>query len=108
MDTTYNPNPDWDGPQWLMETRAVRSALKAIGVEVPECLAGEPKDCGEPTWSHYAAYCSMLKMRAQFMLDMNLGDQPGPPGTGIPDLAEHYGEHVYRATLTNETRRWTS
>ncbi|MEU0770549.1 hypothetical protein [Streptomyces albogriseolus] len=100
MDSSYSPNPDWDNDDWHRETTAVRDALAALGVIVPTCLPGEPGDCGAPAWTHYAGYLALLKARTQTLILANLGEQPGPPDTGISNLAHHTGHHLYEEELS--------
>lgn len=89
--TQWRPaDSPWTGDQWIRETRGLRSALEALSIQVPHCLPGEPGDCGEPVWSHYATYAAMLRAYSQGMAEENLG--PGSPGA-------LFAEHVYQAEL---------
>lgn len=95
----WTPESEWTFEEWVFETRAVRDALAALGVQVPKCLPGEPEDCGESPWAHYASYLAILKANAQFMIETNLSHP-------APGVAVHYGENVYEHALEEARQDW--
>lgn len=94
----WEPDNGWDAEQWTKEAKAVREALATIGVIVPHCLPGEPEDCGEAPWAHYASYAALLKANAQLMIEVNLAK--GPDNS----VVQHFGELVYEDEV-NRLRR---
>lgn len=94
MDETWRPDSHFTEEEWVFEARNVRKCLANLGLFVPNCLAGEEKDCGGPAWIHYAAYLSMLKARAQAMIQTNLSHP-------APGMAEHFGEVAYQEHLAD-------
>jgi hypothetical protein len=85
---------EWGPEEWAMEARAVRRALAAVGEIVPECLPGEPGDCGITAQNHHGVWSAMLKARAQLMIEAN-HEKPE---------ATHYGEAVYQRSLEDGRR----
>jgi hypothetical protein len=64
----------WTAEQWTAEVKAVRAAMRSLGVIVPACLPGEPGDCGTPLVDHYVTYLALLKARVVVMAQSNLTD----------------------------------
>jgi hypothetical protein len=65
-----------------------RTALEALGVEMPRCLGGEPDDCGAGDVEHFSAYTATLM--AQSLWDMYALDRACPgQGTNM-HLAEAF------------------
>ena len=62
----------WTAEQWTAEVKAVRAAMRSLGVVVPACLPGEPGDCGTPLVEHYVTYLAMLNARLVVMSHVNL------------------------------------
>ncbi|MET9915421.1 hypothetical protein ABZZ74_54125 [Streptomyces sp. NPDC006476] len=59
----------------MFEARGVRDALVAVGeIPLPECLPGEPEDCGTSARDHRGVWLAMLKARAQLMNDADVVD----------------------------------
>lgn len=83
--TAPTPQPEPLTPAWWMqEIRLVRTALKALGIELPPCLPGEPQDCGQPLPAHYAAELAMLMAKAQVLIEVN-----------TPEIAQE-ALHIFR------------
>ncbi|RFU83648.1 hypothetical protein DY218_27460 [Streptomyces triticagri] len=50
----------------------MRTALAALGVEVPACLPGEDSGCDQSAQGHYLTYLAMLNARVVTMAAANL------------------------------------
>jgi len=100
----------WTAEQWTNECRHLRDALSALGVVVPSCLPGEPRDCGEPLLDHYISYLALLNARVVVMAQANLNPAQQDDFTQrVHDLHEQYeaeaGEHEYRERLLAEAEQ---
>ncbi|MBW8482168.1 hypothetical protein [Actinomadura parmotrematis] len=93
----------WTEQEWQAETRALRSALAALGTPVAECLPGEPAACGESTPSHYATYAGMLRARAETLAEVNLGQDSD--GMRVADRVYRENLDGYRAKFGLARRR---
>lgn len=85
---------EWGPEEWATEARAVRRALAAVGEIVPECLPGEPRDCGISARDHHGTWSAMLKARAQLMIEANHEESS----------ASHFGEAIYQRSLEDGRR----
>ncbi|MEU3343254.1 hypothetical protein [Streptomyces sp. NPDC006668] len=87
---------EWGPGEWAFEARGVRDALVAVGEFLPECLPGEPEDCGTSARDHHGVWLAMVKAWAQRMIGVN-HDAPE---------AERLGGPLYRKVLEEGRRHF--
>lgn len=51
---------------WRLAAEQRRSALRMLGLEMPDCLEGEVDDCGGSDIEHFIAYTATLMAQAQW------------------------------------------
>jgi hypothetical protein len=61
-----NQKPASTKNSWRVAAEQRRSALRMLGLEMPDCLEGEIDDCGSSDIEHFMAYTATLMAQAQW------------------------------------------